>query len=166
MISFPFATIEGSSTSQLKVLLPSAIIGIALGTLFFQTFSDNERALKLGIGILAILFVLYRLGQTALQGAVIGKRLPGSVRPPLLGALADLPPLWLMLAARPITIYLLPQKNAAHIFVGSTVIFFTIVNLVKLIPYSLLGLIRVGNLTTILLLSPLCFLSVRGVVAQ
>ncbi|MCA9960671.1 MAG: sulfite exporter TauE/SafE family protein [Anaerolineales bacterium] len=145
---------------SLKVLLPSAIIGIALGTLFFQTFSDNERALKLGIGILAILFVLYRLGQTALQGAVIGKRLPGSVGH-LLGALAGFTSTLAHAGGPPVTIYLLPQKMPRTLFVGSTVIFFTIVNLVKLIPYSLLGLIQVGNLTTILLLSPLCFLGVR-----
>jgi hypothetical protein len=45
--------------------------------------------------------------------------------------------------------------------VGTTVVFFTAVNLIKLIPYSFLGLLKVGNITTILVLSPLCYLGVR-----
>ena len=36
-----------------------------------------------------------------------------------------------------------------------------VVNIVKLIPYSFLGLIRVGNLATTLILLPLAFVGVR-----
>jgi len=45
--------------------------------------------------------------------------------------------------------------------VGTSVVFFTAINLIKLIPYSYLGLLRVGNLTTILVLSPLAYVGVR-----
>ena len=43
---------------------------------------------------------------------------------------------------------------------GTNVIFFAAVNLMKLLPYWLLGLLRVGNLTTIVILAPLAVLGV------
>ena len=61
----------------------------------------------------------------------------------------------------PATIYLLPQQLPRNIFVGTSVIFFFILNLVKLVPYGMLGLLRVGNISTILILAPLTFLGVQ-----
>jgi len=57
--------------------------------------------------------------------------------------------------------HLLPQKLPRDVFVGTTVIFFTIVNLVKLIPYSHLGLLRLDNLTVVVLLAPLAYVGVK-----
>jgi uncharacterized membrane protein YfcA len=57
--------------------------------------------------------------------------------------------------------YLLPQKLPRHLFVGTMVIFFAVVNLIKLIPYHSLGLLRVGNLMTVILLAPLTYVGVR-----
>ncbi len=61
----------------------------------------------------------------------------------------------------PLSMYLLPQRLPRKIFVGTVIIFITVVNLAKLIPYGLLGLLRVGNLTTVLVLLPLAFLGTR-----
>ncbi|MCF8094624.1 MAG: sulfite exporter TauE/SafE family protein, partial [Desulfobacteraceae bacterium] len=57
--------------------------------------------------------------------------------------------------------HLLPQKLPRDIFVGTNVIFFMSMNLIKLIPYGQLGLLRVGNVATILLLAPLAYLGVK-----
>jgi len=54
----------------------------------------------------------------------------------------------------PVNIYLLPQRLDKTLFVGTTVIFFAIVNYVKLIPYALLGQLHVDNLLTSLILAP------------
>ena len=51
--------------------------------------------------------------------------------------------------------YLLPQRLHPTIYVGTTVILFTVVNYVKLIPYSLLGQLRTESLVTSLVLLPL-----------
>ena len=45
---------------SLRVLLPGALLGILLGALFFRQFSDQDRVLKLGIGVIALAFVLYQ----------------------------------------------------------------------------------------------------------
>lgn len=40
-------------------------------------------------------------------------------------------------------------------------VFITIINLVKLIPYAILGLLRPGNISTFLVLAPLVFVGIR-----
>jgi uncharacterized membrane protein YfcA len=65
----------------------------------------------------------------------------------------------------PATMYLLPQQLPRGIFVGTNLVFFFLLNLMKLVPYALLGLLQLGNLTTILILAPLAYVGVRlGVV--
>ncbi|MCA9970216.1 MAG: sulfite exporter TauE/SafE family protein [Anaerolineales bacterium] len=145
--------------ASLKTLLPSAVLGILLGSLLFGSLSHNERALKISIGLLAVLFVLYRLGQNALQGVVTEKRLPAAAGVGL-GALAGFMSTLAHAGGPPVTIYLLPQKLPRRQFVGTTVNFFALVNLIKLVPYARLGLLRVGNLSAVLLLAPLCFVGV------
>ena len=41
------------------------------------------------------------------------------------------------------------------------VLFFTAVNLIKLIPYGLLGLLRINNVGIVLILAPLCLVGVK-----
>jgi hypothetical protein len=58
-------------------------------------------------------------------------------------------------------IYMLPQKLPRNLFVGTTAVFFFIVNLIKLIPYAWLGLLVVGNLTITVLLLPVLFVGTK-----
>jgi hypothetical protein len=61
----------------------------------------------------------------------------------------------------PVAVYLLPQKLHPTLFVGTTVIVFTVINYVKLVPYAWLGQLRTENLLTSLALLPLAPLGVR-----
>jgi hypothetical protein len=146
--------------SSLILLLPAALVGIALGTLFFDYFSDNERVLKVGIGLIALLFVLFQATRALIFG-VLEKYQPPAIVGVLLGGISGFTSTLAHVGGPPASMYLLPQKFPRDLFVGTTVILFTILNAVKLIPYSYLGLLRVGNLTTILVLSPLCYMGVR-----
>lgn len=146
--------------TSLWILLPGAILGISLGTIFFGVFKDNERALEVGIGVLSIIFLVYQASRTLIYGALEGHR-PPKAAGVLLGITAGFTSTLAHAGGPPATIYLLPQKLARQLFVGTTVIFFMVVNLLKLIPYSYLGLLRVGNLTTILILIPIGYLGIR-----
>ncbi len=42
---------------RIRVLLPSAIIGILLGAIFFGVFHDYDRTLRIGVGLLALAFL-------------------------------------------------------------------------------------------------------------
>ena len=145
---------------SLIILMPSAVVGIILGALFFSAFSDNDRMLRIGIGVLALAFVAYQAGQSLIKAN------PRSTVHPIslgyaMGALAGFGSTLAHAGGPPVAVYLLPQGLPRGIFVGTSVVFFTAVNLTKLVPYGALGLLRVGNITTILLLAPLSYVGVR-----
>ncbi|MFN2104828.1 MAG: TSUP family transporter, partial [Candidatus Promineifilaceae bacterium] len=56
--------------ASLKLLLPSAVVGITLGALFFNALRDNDDMLRRALGLLAVLFVVYQVGRTAIMGAL------------------------------------------------------------------------------------------------
>jgi uncharacterized membrane protein YfcA len=141
-------------------LASGALIGIAIGWFFFGYFSYNESILKLGIGILALGFVGFQLVRGALLGA-LSRRTPRPVEGIFWGTLAGFTSTLAHAGGPPILMHLLPQKLSRQIFVSTTVLFFFTVNVVKLIPYSQLGLLRVGNLSAIVLLSPLAYVGVQ-----
>ncbi|MCB0145938.1 MAG: sulfite exporter TauE/SafE family protein, partial [Caldilineaceae bacterium] len=146
--------------TSIRLLLPAAVVGIAIGGLFFGYFSHNERIMRVGIGVVALLFVLYQLGKAVIVGALTGSRPPAWLGM-LLGGMAGFTSTLAHAGGPPVAIYLIPQRLPRQTFVGTTVVLFTLINLIKLIPYGYLGLLRVGNLTTILILAPICFLGVR-----
>lgn len=152
---------RGSYDRQIiRLMIPWAIIGIVIGGLFFSTFSDNERILKMGIGLIAVAFVLSRLFWTRILGQLEQKR-PSTISGILLSGLSGFTSTLAHAGGPVATMYLMPQQLPRQLFVGTSVIFFTTINLIKLIPYNALGLLKVGNITTILILSPLCYLGVR-----
>jgi uncharacterized membrane protein YfcA len=145
---------------SLKWLLPGAMVGILLGALFFGYFSANEGILKVGIGVISLLFIAYQAGQNWLMGALEEKR-PSPVTGIGFGFASGFASTLAHVGGPPLTMYLLPQKFSRQIFVGTTVVFITIINLVKLIPYAILGLLRPGNISTFLVLAPLVFVGIR-----
>ena len=141
---------------NLKLLIPSSIIGILLASLFFRSFSSDERILKFGLGLIAIGFVVFQLTRTLLL-----KRLEGA-KPPLtvgvvLGVTAGFTSTLAHLGGPPIMMYLLPQRLSKAMFVGTNAILFFVVNIVKIVAYALLGLLSIGNLTVTLILLPIAF---------
>ncbi|MFZ0548263.1 MAG: sulfite exporter TauE/SafE family protein [Candidatus Promineifilaceae bacterium] len=143
-----------------RLMIPAAAVGIVIGAMFFGLFSRNERILKLGIGLLAVSFVVFELFRTRIFDRLKEKR-PSPLTGILFSGLAGFTSTLAHAGGPPATIYLLPQKLPRQVFVGTTVVFFAAVNLIKLIPYSYLGLLRLGNLTTVLVLSPLAYVGVR-----
>ncbi|MBB3192225.1 TSUP family transporter, partial [Halomonas cerina] len=67
----------------------------------------------------------------------------------------------------PLNFYLLQCRLSKEQFLGTAVAFLAATNLVKLVPYGLLGLLSVENLTVALLMIPVAWLGVRlGLVIQ
>lgn len=146
--------------SSIKRLLSGAVVGIGIGAFFFGYFSNNERALQFGLGALSVLFVLFQLSRALILGALAGRR-PHAAEGVGMGVIAGFTSTLAHAGGPPAVIYLLPQRLPRELFVGTTVIFFAAVNLLKLVPYSALGLLRSGNLLTTLLLGPLAYVGVR-----
>lgn len=145
---------------NLKIMVPGAILGIALGWFFFGYFRGNERILKMGIGLLALAFCAFQLGYPRLVGVL--KERKASVGGGLFwGTLSGFASTLAHVGSPPMMVYLLPQNLPRDIYVGTTIYFFTITNLVKLIPYAQLDLLHVGNMSIVLVLLPVTYLGVK-----
>ncbi|MEM7532611.1 MAG: sulfite exporter TauE/SafE family protein [Chloroflexota bacterium] len=144
--------------SLLILFLPS-LIGIAIGGWFFHSLSGNDALLRTSIGVLGLIFVLFQVSRAIIFGALEGYRFP-TVVGLLIGGISGFTSTLVHAGGPPASVYLLPLKLPRQIFVGTILNLFFFMNYIKLIPYYSLGLLNVGNLTTILLLAPLAFVGV------
>jgi uncharacterized protein len=134
---------------NLLIILPAAIIGIFIGAEFFHYLSDNH--IRILVGVLSVLFV----GNYFLNKSNKAKKEANISRGLLWGSVAGFTSFGVHAGGPSLNIYLLPQQMDKTLFVGTTVVFFTFVNYIKLIPYSYLGQLHIGNLTTSLIAAPL-----------
>lgn len=139
---------------NLLLLLPGALLGIGLGSLFFRFLTDAH--IRILIGALALLFVANYFVRKKNRSATREAGLSGL----FWGTVAGFTSFGVHAGGPPVNIYLLPQRLDKTLFVGTTVIFFTTVNLVKVIPYSLLGQFSSANLLTSIVLSPIAWAGV------
>lgn len=137
------------SRSNMKVILVGGVAGVVLGAFTFRYF--DEAWIRLILGVIAIGFVVQRyLGRAGAQAAQRStpRGLFWSTFSGLTSTIAHA-------GGPPLSVYLLPQQLEKAVLVGTTVIFFAVINLVKLVPYAWLGLFDARNLATSLVLSPL-----------
>jgi uncharacterized membrane protein YfcA len=145
---------------SIKVLIPGGLIGILLGGLFFEFLRGRDDLLRLGIGVLALLFVGFQVTRKIITGK-IEKHRPRAAEGLVMGAAGGFTSTLAHAGGPPIAVYLLPQQLPKHIYVGTNAVFFAITNAVKLIPYAMLGLLRPGNIATVAILAPLTYIGVR-----
>lgn len=135
-------------------LLPGGVVGIGLGAVFLALGTTSEEVLKVGIGVIALLFVAFQSIRSWVTASIEAYR-PKTWHGWLFGLAAGFTSTVAHAGGPPIVIYLLPQQLGRMLFVGTTVFFFATVNYVKLIPYAWLGLLSGGNLSVSLALMPL-----------
>jgi uncharacterized membrane protein YfcA len=126
---------------NLVVLLPGAVAGVAVGWATAAVVS--ERMVTLLVGVIGLAYCLdYWLAKRA------GERpRPADIPRGLFwGALAGFTSFVSHAGAPPYQWYVLPQRLEKLTYVGTTTIFFAIVNAVKLYPYWALGQFSPANL--------------------
>ena len=139
---------------NIVILLPAAMLGILLGSLFFKNLSEAH--IRILVGAIAVLFV----ANYFIKRQSVKPHQADVPRGLFWGTIAGFTSFGVHAGGPPINIYVLPQKLDKSIFVGTTVIFFTVVNLVKVLPYTLLGQFSTENLLISLMLAPLAPLGV------
>ncbi|MGH8798597.1 MAG: sulfite exporter TauE/SafE family protein [Casimicrobiaceae bacterium] len=145
------------SRHHVRVLIPGALVGIALGSLAFGVVPVEW--VRLLIGLIAVTFALNRWFDIAQRLGARADR-PGRVVGFASGAVSGLTSTMAHAGGPPLLVYLLPQRMDKTIFVGTSVVFFAIVNYVKLVPYTLLGQLSASNLGLSLLFAPLAPLGI------
>jgi uncharacterized protein len=145
------------SAWNLKALLPGSVLGVGGGWLFARYFSNA--AIELTVGSIALVFVLYVWLGAGLR-AYFGRPELKARRPPaamgvFCGALSGFTSTLIQVGGPPFQIHMLPQRLDKFTLVGTTVIFFTILNWMKVVPYLALGQFSARNLVTSAILLPL-----------
>jgi len=139
---------------NLLFLVPAAMVGIAVGWLTAEQVSDAH--VRLIIGVVSLLFALsYWFGTAREQ-----QTQANAVRGGAWGMLAGFTSFVSHAGGPPLQIYLLPQRMSPRLYVGTSVVFFWIVNWIKVVPYAALGQLGSENLMTSLVLAPLAPLSI------
>lgn len=139
----------------LRIMLPGAFVGTAIGWVLWSFVSDAM--VLLFVGILTLLFILDAL-------LPLRKKLEGL--PPsrpwgtFWGGAAGFTSFISHTGGPPFQIYVLPQKLDPVKFSGTTAFFFAIVNSAKLVPYFFLGQLNVANLSHAAILAPLAIVGV------
>ena len=143
---------------ELRVLIPAALVGIALGALAFGVMSD--RMVVGALGLISVLFAADRLlrrgkGVESAPRATVPRLWAG-----LCGAGAGFTSTLSHAGGPPLLIYLLGRGLPRERFVATTVFFFAAINLAKLPFYLKLDLFSRDTLVMSLLLLPLVPLGV------
>ena len=135
------------SRENMRVILAGGVLGVILGALAFRYVS--EAWLRVVLGAMALGFVAYRFLR---RGSARPTR-PSTPKGLFWSAFSGATSTIAHAGGPPLSIYLLPQRLDKAVLVGTTVVFFAVINAVKLVPYAWLGLLDARNLSTSLVLS-------------
>ncbi|SNS40835.1 hypothetical protein SAMN06265795_102579 [Noviherbaspirillum humi] len=138
-------------SSHLRLLLPGAMLGVAIGALTFGMLS--EAAVRLLVGAISTLYVIANWVLPALVQKA------AHARPRITGSFAGIASGFTSFVAHaggpPVVMHLMAQNMEKVAYVATINIFFLITNAVKLLPYAWLGQFSSANLWTSASLIPL-----------
>lgn len=140
---------------NLRVLLPAALVGTALGFFTFGFLSDD--GLRVLVAVVALTYGIRHFAQRGPNG----ERAPRSAAGFVWGALAGFTSFSVHAGGPPLQAYLLPQRMHRTTFQATSVVFFFVVNWSKVVPYAWLGQWTPDNLLTSLVLLPLAPLGIQ-----
>lgn len=140
----------------MKVMLPGAIIGVGLGYLFAASLSDAM--ILIAVGMVSIVFGLQRLWIER-GGPVAPTRTPSDLVGMICGAASGLTSQIAHAGGPPYQLWVMPQRLDRDIFVGTTAIFFAVVNWIKVPAYAALGQFTPTNLIASAALLPVAVVS-------
>lgn len=140
---------------NLRFMIPGAVIGIFLSGIFlgYLKEKDADQTLQIIIGVISIAFVFYGLSKIWIFKKLEAYH-PKSWHGWISGFLVGITSTLAHAGDPPATMYLLPQNLGRQLFVGTTVILFSVVNAVKLIPYSYHQMINLQSMQQSLFLLP------------
>ena len=141
--------------STLKLIVPFAGIGIFVGSLTFSYFSED--ILKFIVGLMGFFFTAhYFLLKKNKEEKSTKSFLKGSI----CSTIAGFTSFCVHAGGTPTSIYLLPLRMKKEIYVGTRVIFFTFVNLIKLPFYLHLSMLNLQTFKQSLILLPLAIFGI------
>jgi len=143
----------------LKHLLPAAFAGICIGSLSFKYL--NGPLVGLLVGVIAFGFTVDWMRRQWVKNTELAAK-PArpfrTVRDSLWGIVAGFTSFVAHAGGPPMNMVLLPQKLDKTTYQATTVVFFCVVNYIKLVPYAFLGQLSASNLELSASLVPIAIL--------
>jgi len=137
------------SAWNLKVLLTGGAIGVGVAWLLAAYVSDAM--VRIAVGVIGFTFVLNAwFGKAATEA-----RRPTALSGVFWGSLSGFTSTLAQAGAPPFQVHMLPQQLDKLTLVGTHMIFFASINLMKIAPYFALGQFSTTNLATSAVLLPL-----------
>jgi uncharacterized membrane protein YfcA len=136
---------------MLAILIPGAMAGVTIAGVLAVYISDD--AVRLFIGVTTIAFVLHNWTKALRVPRERPK--PGTAAGLFWGMLSGFTSTIAQAGGPPYYVYALAQKMPKMTYVGTSAIYFAVVNWAKIIPYMALGQFSTKGLGTSLLLVPL-----------
>jgi hypothetical protein len=136
-------------SAVMKTLLAGGLAGTVIGTLTFRLLSAD--ALKLLLGAIAIAFVVYRWTR---RDSAAAAAQPSYAKGTFWATLSGITSFVAHAGGAPMSVYLLPLRLKSAQLVGTTAVFFALLNWSKVLPYWWLGLFSAENLVTSAALAP------------
>ena len=141
--------------STLKLIVRFAGAGIFIGSLTFSYFSEDF--LKIIVGIMGFLFAGHYFLFKKDKDIKAKKNL---IKGGICSTIAGFTSFCVHAGGTPTSIYLLPLRMKKEIYVGTRVIFFTFVNLIKLPFYIKLSMVNLETFKQSAMLFPLAFIGI------
>ena len=136
--------------TTLRNTLPGGMLGIAIG--WATAAIVTVGMVRLIVGIVALLFFLRWLSQKIARSERV--RTESAATGTLWGTISGFTSFVAHAGGPPYQIYALPLRQPPPVYTGTSVIFFAVVNAVKLVPYFALGQFDTTNLAASAALMP------------
>ena len=136
---------------NIRIMLPGAIIGICVA--WWLAGYLSEPMVRIAVGVISIAFILYGWFAKPKVGTDIAP--PSTPYGVFWGSLSGFTSTLCQAGGPPFQVYVLPQRLPKMTFVGTTAIFFAIVNALKVIPYFALGQFSTAGLGMSIAMVPL-----------
>jgi uncharacterized membrane protein YfcA len=135
---------------NVKVMTAGAVFGVAAGWALAAHVSDAQ--VRLAVGLIALVFVLTYWFAPAPKKE---RGRPKTASGVFWGGVSAFTSTLSHAGGPPFQIYALPQRMSKLRLVGTSTVFFAIVNYMKLVPFFALGQFSTANIKTSLVLMPL-----------
>jgi uncharacterized membrane protein YfcA len=134
---------------RLIYLMPATILGVVVASYLFVSDSAmiavSDQALKILIGALGIIFVVYFAAKKWILKHIHASH-PTWGKGAVFGFAAGITSTLAHAAGPVVQMYLLPQQLEKKKYAGTSCAYFWMLNLIKLIPFAMLGRIEPDNL--------------------
>ena len=147
------------SVRDLKLLLPSGLLGLVAGYVFVREVPNG--AILILVGLIATLFVGWQVARWGVGKGHVAS--DAAVAPAAIwGTATGFTSFVANAGGPPFQVYMMPRRLPPRVFAGTSTLLFAVLNYVKFPAYVQLGLATSENLLTSAVLLPLAIASISA----